>query len=90
MILIAELQSVLQGEDRIAEATPVLRGVISKLERQHPPDGVMVQKLAERLQHLFAFKPEELREQLFQQAPTELIVDLDQLARWRYRALATI
>ncbi|WP_322494659.1 CRISPR-associated protein Csx3 [Chloroflexus sp.] len=59
----------------------MLRGVISKLERQYPPDWVMVQKLAERLQHLFAFKPEELRELLFQQAPTELIIDLDQLAR---------
>lgn len=81
LILIAELQSVLQGEDRVDEEKPVLRGVISKLERQHPPDGVMVQRLAERLQHLFAFTPEELRERLFQHAPTELIVDLDQLAR---------
>ncbi|WP_322489267.1 CRISPR-associated protein Csx3 [Chloroflexus sp.] len=81
LILIAELQSVLHGEDRIDEEKPVLRGVVSKLERHHPPNGVMVQQLAERLQHLFAFTPGELKEWLFQQAPTELIVDLDQLAR---------
>jgi CRISPR-associated protein Csx3 len=81
LIIIAELQSVLHDEDRVDEKTPVLRGVISKLERQHPPHGLMVQTLSERLRHLFAFSPEELKERLFPRAPTEFIVDLDRLAR---------
>ncbi len=80
LIIIAELQSVLHGDDRVDEKIPVLRGVISKLERQHPPHSLMVQTLSERLRHLFAFSPEELKERLFPRAPTEFIVDLDRLA----------
>ncbi|WP_298401061.1 CRISPR-associated protein Csx3 [uncultured Chloroflexus sp.] len=78
--VIAELQSVLHGADRIDEETPVLRGVISGLERQRPPNGVMVTKLSERLTRLFTFSSEELKRRHFQHAPTELVVDLDRLA----------
>ncbi|WP_322512005.1 CRISPR-associated protein Csx3 [Chloroflexus sp.] len=96
LMIIAELQSVLRGVDQITEETPVLRGVISGLERHQTPDGVMVQKLAERLRHLLEFPPEELRERLFQQAPTELIVDLERMAhsagieRWQPADLPSI
>ncbi|MFN3374374.1 MAG: CRISPR-associated protein Csx3 [Chloroflexus sp.] len=80
LIVIAELQSVLHGEDRIDEEMPVLRGVISGLERQRPPNGVMVTKLSERLTRLVTFSSEELKRRHFQHAPTELVVDLDRLA----------
>lgn len=80
--VIAELHSTLSGADRLDAELPVLRGQIAGLERHTGAAGPMVAKLAERLARLMAYSPDELKERHLQQAPTELALDVTQLARY--------
>jgi CRISPR-associated protein Csx3 len=80
--IIAELRSVLIGEDRIDAETPVLRGQITNLERSNRVGGPMVEALAQRLQCLMTYADADLKTYHLSHAPTELVVDVDHLARW--------
>lgn len=79
LVVIAELHSVLDSADFIEAETPVLRGRIGKLERHTDVGGPMITALARRLQQIFSYTDKELKDLHFPHAPTELIVDIDQL-----------
>lgn len=76
------MHSTLSGADRIDAELPVLRGQIAGLERHTGAAGMMVAKLAERLARLMFYSSDELKERHLQQAPTELALDVAQLARY--------
>ena len=80
LAIMAELRSTLAGEDAILATTPLLRGQIAGLERQQAMAGPMTQALAARLQAVLAYERRELAMRHLATAPTELAVDLDQLA----------
>jgi CRISPR-associated protein Csx3 len=82
LAIVAELHSTLTGEDAISATTPVLRGQVAHLERHIATPGVAVAALAERLYEVLAYADAELRQHHLSNAPTELVVDLDQLATW--------
>ncbi|MCS6827783.1 MAG: hypothetical protein NZ553_14305 [Caldilinea sp.] len=79
LVVIAELHSVLDGDDCIEAETPVLRGRIGKLERRTGVGGPMLEALAKRVQQIFSYTDRELKTLHFSHAPTELIVDIAQL-----------
>ena len=78
--IMAELRSTLAGEDHILATTPVLRSQIAGLERNHASAGPMTQALTARLQAVLAYEDRELAMRHLATAPTELAVDLEQLA----------
>jgi len=80
--IIAELRSVLTGEDRIDAETPALRGQIASLERSTRVGGPMVEALAQQLQRLMTYPAANLKTYHCSHAPTELVVDVEHLARW--------
>jgi len=80
--IIAELHSTLSGADRLDTEMPVLRGRIAGLERHTASAGTLVVKLSERLARLMSYSPNELKARHLQQAPTELALDVAQLARY--------
>lgn len=82
LAVVAELRSTLTGVDRIVETWPVLRAQVAHLERHTAMPGVVVATLAERLRDLLAYDTGELRQHHLASAPTELAVDLEQLAAW--------
>jgi CRISPR-associated protein Csx3 len=80
--LIADLDSRLEGSSEILEETPVLRGVITGLERGRMAEGPVFEALAERIAALFRYDPEELRRYHLAMAPdVDWVIDLDELAR---------
>ncbi|MGQ9550231.1 MAG: CRISPR-associated protein Csx3 [Roseiflexus sp.] len=79
--IIAELHSVLEGEDRLDAETPTLRGQIANLERFTGVAGPVVEALAQRLHRLMAYSADDLRGYHLPRAPTELVVDIDKLAQ---------
>ncbi|MEF3272792.1 MAG: hypothetical protein K6356_00070 [Chloroflexus sp.] len=90
--VIAELHSVLHGEDRLETEEPVLRGQISGLERHTGVGGPMVDALVKRLESFMFFSDEELHNYLFPLAPVKPVIAIKQLAhsigiepggRWR-------
>jgi CRISPR-associated protein Csx3 len=80
LAIIAELRSVLNGEDEIVATTPVLRGQIAGLERRQATAGPMTQALLARLQEVLAYGRDELAAYNLATAPTELAVDVERLA----------
>lgn len=78
--VIAELHSVLDGDDRIDAETPVLRGQIGRLERYTGVAGPMTQALAQRLKQILSYPESELKDYHLSHAPTELVIDIDHLA----------
>jgi CRISPR-associated protein Csx3 len=80
--IIAELRSVLIGEDCIEAEIPVLRGQIANLERFTGVGGLMVEALAQQLQCLMTYTDADLKTYHCSHAPTELVVDVDHLAWW--------
>jgi CRISPR-associated protein Csx3 len=82
LAIAAELHSTLGGIDAIDATTPVLRGQVADLVRHTATPGVTVTALAERLRDLFSYDAAELSQQHLRRAPTELAVDLAQLAAW--------
>ena len=81
LLPLADLHSELHGRERITEAGPTLRGVISGLERSATAAGPTFEALVERVARLFAYNPDELRRVHLATAPVETTVDLDRLAR---------
>ncbi|WP_322801474.1 CRISPR-associated protein Csx3 [Thermoflexus sp.] len=80
--LIADLDSRLEGSSEVLEETPVLRGVITGLERGRIAEGPVFEALAERIAALFRYDPEELRRYHLAMAPdVDWVIDLDELAR---------
>lgn len=78
--VIADLTSRLEGPSRLIASAPVLRGVITGLERGATASGPVFEALVERLATLFACDQAELRRSHFALAPVELVIDLDRLA----------
>ncbi|MCS7269431.1 MAG: hypothetical protein NZ704_15380, partial [Geminicoccaceae bacterium] len=78
--VIAELHSMLDGNDRIDAETPVLRGQIGRLERHTGVAGPMTLALAQRLREILSYTESELKSYHLSHAPTELVVDIDHLA----------
>ena len=85
--LVADLTSQLTGESRITDAGPVLRGVITGLERSTPPSGEdqggdpVFDALVERVAAIFAYDADELRRMHRAMAPVELVIEVDRLLR---------
>jgi CRISPR-associated protein Csx3 len=88
LIVIAELFSVLNGNDQLEAETPVLRGVISGLERHTAQSGVVATALVNRLERLMHYDSKELKDHIFRQAPYEMVVDLSQLIQQLHPANA--
>lgn len=82
LAIVAELHSTLAGQDVITAAAPVLRGQVANLERHTAAPGAAVIALAERLRDLLTYDTAELSQHHLSNAPTELAVDLEQLAAW--------
>lgn len=78
--VIAELHSVLDGDDRIDAETPVLRGRIGRLERHTGAAGPMTLALAQRLREILSYTESELKSYHLSHAPTELVIDINHLA----------
>lgn len=82
LAIMAELHSVLNGGDAIVATAPILRGQIGGLDRHHAVAGPMTQALAARLEAMLTNERAELVSRHLATAPTELAVDVDQLAGW--------
>ncbi len=80
LLTIANLRSELQGKNKVDEEQPVLRGVISGLERGQTAQGVTFKALLRRLAALFSYAQEELRRWHLSAAPVETVLDLPRLA----------
>jgi len=81
LILLADLHSRLRGTSLVTDDGPVLRGVITGLERGTTAAGPTFDALVERVARLFAYDPAELRRSHLTSAPVENVIDLDRLAR---------
>ena len=79
--VLADLTSVLDGENRLETLTPAVQGVISGLERNTQAGGPVFDALVERLALLFAADRAELRRSHLAASPVEIAIDLDRLAR---------
>jgi len=77
--VIAELDSVLRGEEALYDTYPLLRGRLRGLERGTRLQGTVMAHLAGVVRSLFALKPGELRQLHLDMAPVELAVDLDRV-----------
>lgn len=80
--LIADLDSRLEGPSSVFEEAPVLRGVITGLERGRVAQGPVFEALVARIAALFRYDPEELRAYHLDMAPPiDLVIELNLLAR---------
>jgi len=79
LLLLAQLNSELQGESTITAETPLLTGTLTGLERFQPDAGTgpLFEALVKCIAAQFdAYSPQELESIHFEQAPTELMLDL--------------
>ncbi len=81
LIPIADLHSQLHGQDQITDGGPILRGVITGLERGSTASGPTFAALVERVARLFDYPTDQIRRAHLASAPVETTVDLDRLAR---------
>lgn len=79
--VLADLTSVLAGEDALATLAPAITGVLSGLERNTQAKGPVFDALVDRLAQLMAADRDELRRAHLAAAPAEIAIDLDRLAR---------
>lgn len=79
--VLADLTSVLDGENRLETLTPAVQGVISGLERNTQAGGPVFDALVERLALLLTADRAELRRSHLAASPVEIAIDLDRLAR---------
>jgi CRISPR-associated protein Csx3 len=79
--VLADLRSVLAGEDRVDAPGPILHGQIGGLERGRTARGPAFEALAGRLAALFAYDEAELRAAHLSLAPAELVVELSRVGR---------
>lgn len=78
--VLAELDSVLQGDEALAATYPLLRGRLVGLERGKRVTGTVLTQLASVVSAVFAVKPGALRQLHLEMAPVELAVDLERVA----------
>lgn len=81
LVLLADLRSDLNGENRVVQVSPVLCGTIAGLERGRRVSGPVVAALAAQLETLFVAALRDLVRRHLESAPTELVVDLERLAQ---------
>lgn len=81
LVLLADLRSDLHGENHLEETDPVLRGTLAGLERGKVATGPAFEALVARLAGLFRPATINIHRRHQEMAPTELVVDLDRLAR---------
>jgi len=79
--VVAELTSHLTEESRLIERRPMLRGVLTGLERGATAAGPVFEALVERLAEVLYYDPAELCRIHNSLCPVETIIDLDRLAR---------
>ncbi len=79
--IVAELTSDLHGSGRVDEHKPVVRGVISGLERGQTATGPAFEALVQRLATLMAWDAEELYRRHESRCPVETVIHLGRLAR---------
>ncbi len=79
--LIADLRSSLSGRDEITSADPIISGVIAGLDREHPRLGVAFEAVLDAVARLFATDAAALRRKHILEAPVDLAVDIERLAR---------
>jgi CRISPR-associated protein Csx3 len=79
--VLADLRSVLSGQNHLASDTPVIQGVLAGLERNSQAQGPAFDALVDRLAQLLAVDGADLRRRRLAEAPVELAIDLDRLAR---------
>lgn len=78
--VIAVLTSAPAGEEVLLAERPLVRGVITGLQRSGPPaSGPVFEALLARVSALFSYSPDELFNIHQQQAPTDLVVHLPRL-----------
>jgi CRISPR-associated protein Csx3 len=79
LLLLAQLTSQREGSSTLTADTPLLEGTLTGLERYkpHAAEGPLFEALAQRIAMLFnSYSPQELEQIYFEQAPTELVIDL--------------
>ncbi len=81
LLPLADIKSDLQGESRLLEEHPVLRGILAGMERGARLQAPLFDALTGRLVHLFARDAQALRQAHLNAAPVETVIDLDRLAR---------
>jgi len=81
LMLLADLDSDLHGVSLLHEATPIVRGTLSGLERGKVACGPVFEALVDRLSALFAYDAVELRESHIRTAPVETVVELARMGR---------
>ena len=79
--IIAQIKSILQGENQLITAAPTVTGTIAGLERGTAVSGPAFDALVERLTRLFDYSEPELTSVHLAQAPVELTLDLPVLAK---------
>jgi CRISPR-associated protein Csx3 len=77
--IVAELTSRLSGESRL-DVVPVLRGILTGLERGETASGPVFEALVARLAEVLYYDPAELRRIHDSLCPAETVIDLDRLA----------
>ena len=79
LLPLAQIYSQLEGTSTITDQTPFLEGRLTGLERHNTTliKGPLFDALVERIATLFnSYSPKELEKAFFEQAPTELVIDL--------------
>lgn len=79
LVLLADLRSDLFGRNGLEREEPVLVGTLAGLERGQEAKGPAFEALVARLVDLFRTASSDLRRRHLEQAPAELVVDLDRL-----------
>lgn len=79
--LIADLTSRLDGESVITDKGPVLRGIITRLERNTVAQGPVFEALLQRVTGIFAYDEDELRLAHHHMVPAKdiVVVDVDRI-----------
>jgi CRISPR-associated protein Csx3 len=81
LLLIADLTSQLSGQSIIESERPVLKGVLTRLERHKPASGPVFEALLNRVKALFHYGADELFKIHEAQSPVDLVVDIPHLYR---------
>jgi CRISPR-associated protein Csx3 len=79
LLPLAQIYSEKTGVSTITSQSPILEGTLTGLERHvtTPPEGPLFPALVDRIASLFnSYSPQDLERVFFEQAPTELLVDL--------------
>ncbi|MDL1895092.1 hypothetical protein FBQ82_02355 [Anaerolineae bacterium CFX7] len=79
LVLLADLKSELHGVNALTAAHGILRGVLAGLERGQHAAGPAFQELVAWLARLFDYSAAERRALHLNQAPAELVVELERL-----------